>query len=161
MERVAVGILRRDQVTDQRHEAADLCPQRGGVDVGAEREAKVDDAEALDAVEQRHPQPRLVLGVALHGLGGAERPPGQRGVHVLVRQFGFAADRERGEDALAVVDEVEARGPTEHGRCRRDCGRERVRSGELGTVQQRCELLELCQLRGVLHHDSVENVSGE
>ena len=102
---VGVGAVADEQLGEQVRELG----QRGPLLVGQRRGAVVEDdlehAQALQAVEQRHPQ--AVPGVAV-GLEGLDRPEAASGERAVDRQpLGEDAGRaaEPAEGALVVVDE--------------------------------------------------------
>ena len=144
--RVAVGGLDVDQVSEQARDRPERVVQRGVVGIGAGGQRDVEYAEALHSVEQRQPQPGRVGILDWHRLDQAERPPGQRSRDRQRRPGWQAGGRPRYELALVVVDEVDD-----------DAHAEAV-SGGRGQVGQ---LVRRGQMRGIDQgHECVEGGLG-
>jgi hypothetical protein len=100
-EQVPVGVLHEDQLADQRGERVQLLVRSALLHV---REPELQDAEPLQAVQQRHPHAPSVVGVLQLDL--PEAPAGQRPLDADRLRVGVKMLWQRHQHVLLVVDQV-------------------------------------------------------
>ena len=134
---VPEGALVGDEVPDEVGEPAHALAQLDVVEVGAGRQGDGEHAEAVDPVDDRHPQLRSPPGQPLPDrLDGPERPAGDARVDGLGGRRRLARG-ERDEAALFVVDEVDGDRPPDRGAGGHDDPVQPVRRDEVRPVEQR------------------------